>query len=47
MYFGLAPATSSTPMAIVTTTDADPRSGWRMISTDGTPTRINPPTKRA
>ena len=28
MYLGLAPATSSTPIAIAMSTEAEPRSGW-------------------
>ena len=35
MYFGFAPATSSTPIAIVMITEAEPRSGWAMISSAG------------
>ena len=35
MYRALAPATSSTPIAIATSTDAEPRSGWTMISDTG------------
>ena len=47
MYFGLAPATSSTPIAIEISTDADPRSGWRITSTAGAPTSSSPPRNRA
>jgi hypothetical protein len=46
MYFGFAPAMSSTPIAIATSTEDVPRSGWRMISADGTPTMISPPRNR-
>ena len=41
MYRALAPATSSTPIAMAISTDAEPRSGWTMISTAGMPTMIS------
>ena len=47
MYRALAPATSSTPIAIAMSTEAEPRSGWTMSSTAGTPTISSPPRKRA
>ena len=47
MYLAFAPATSSTPIAIETITDAEPRSGWMMTSTAGAPTIISPPRNRA
>ena len=47
MYRALAPATSSTPIAMAMSTVAEPRSGWAMISTVGSPTIISPPRNRA